>query len=49
MIASMTIIETEPSSGISKVGDKNSLYLVCLKGDETYKDAQIPESLTSEQ
>ena len=40
----MAIIET---TGV--VDDDSLLNLVCLKGDETYKNVQISESLTAEQ
>ena len=45
----MAIIEAEPSSEIGVVDDESLLNLVCLKGEETYKDVQISESLTAEQ
>ena len=40
----MAIIET-----IGVVDDDSLLNLVCLKGDETYKNVQISESLAAEQ
>ena len=45
----MAIIEAEPSSEIGVVDDESLLNLVCLKGEETYKDVHISESLTAEQ
>ena len=48
VISGMAIIEAEPSSKIGVVDDESSLNLVCLKGEETYKDVQISESLTAE-
>ena len=44
----MAIIEAESSSEIGVVDDENLLHLVCLKGEEAYKDVQIPESLTAD-
>ena len=49
VISGMAIIEAEPSSEIDVVDDESLLNLVCLKGNETYKDVQISESLTAEQ
>ena len=49
VISGMAIIEAEPSSEIGVVDDESLLNLVCLKGEETYKDVQISESLTAEQ
>ena len=48
VISGMAIIEAEPSSEIGDVDDESLLNLVCLKGEETYKDVQISESLTAE-
>ena len=45
----MSIIEAEPSSKIGVVDDENLLILVCLKGEETYRDVKIFESLKVEQ
>ena len=49
VISGMAIIEAEPSSEIGIVDDDSLLNLVCLKGEETYKDVQISENLTAEQ
>ena len=49
VISGMSIIEAEASSEIGVLDDKNLLNLVCLNGEETYKDVQISESLTAEQ
>ena len=49
VISGMAIIEAEPSSEIGVVDHESLLNLVCLKGEETYKDVQISESLTAEQ
>ena len=49
VISGMAIIEAEPSSEIGIVDDESLLNLVCFKGEETYKDVQISESLTAEQ
>ena len=49
VISGMAIIEAEPNSEIGVVDDESLLNLVCLKGEETYKDVQISESLTAEQ
>ena len=49
VISGMAILEAEPNSEIGIVDDESLLNLVCLKGEETYKDVQISESLTTEQ
>ena len=49
MISGMAIIEAKPSSETGCVDDWSLLNLVCLKGEEIYKDVQISESLTAEQ
>ena len=49
VISGMAIIEAKPSSEIGVVDDESLLNLVCLKGEETYIDVQISESLAAEQ
>ena len=45
----MAIIEAEQSSEIGVIDDESLLILVCLRGEESYKDIQISKSLTAEQ